>query len=57
MSASIRNDVALLGMIHYKLIGDGGLNGVWTNTDKRSDILLNEIARKTDEPRGQLAGT
>lgn len=46
----------LWGMIHYDLIGDGCLNGIWTNNDMAPGVLLNEIARKIDIPRNELQG-
>jgi len=36
----------LWGMILYDIIGDGCLNGVWTNTHTESKKIMNEIARK-----------
>ena len=36
----------LWGMILYDIIGDGCMNGVWTNTHTETKKIMNEIARK-----------
>lgn len=34
------------GIVNYEIIGDGCLNGIWTNNDvNRGGIIMNEIAR------------
>jgi hypothetical protein len=34
------------GMIAYEIVGDGCLNGLWSNDDKGRGKVMNEIARK-----------
>jgi hypothetical protein len=36
----------LWGMIIYELMGDGCMNGLWTNIHTESKKVMNEIARK-----------
>jgi len=47
----------LWGMITYELMGDGCMNGTWTNIHTESKKVMNEIARKKDGiDRGELPG-
>jgi hypothetical protein len=47
----------LWGMIIYEILGDGCLNGVWTNTHTESKKLMNEIARKKrSDEKDPIAG-
>lgn len=40
------NGSQLWGMIVYELLGDGCMNGLWTNIHTESKKVMNEIARK-----------
>ena len=47
----------LWGMITYELMGDGCMNGTWTNIHTESKKVMNEIARKKDGvDKGDLSG-
>lgn len=47
----------LWGMVIYDLIGDGCLNGIWTNTHTECKKIMNEIARKKKrEEKDEFAG-
>jgi len=57
MHTEIKEKPSFWGMINYTLIGDGCLNGVWSNSLKQEPDLFNEIARKVDTAIPGLAGT
>lgn len=45
------------GIANYELIGDGCLNGIWTNNDAgRGGVIMNEIARKNDKAPDKIIG-
>jgi hypothetical protein len=47
----------LWGMITYELMGDGCMNGTWTNIHTESKKVMNEIARKKDSAdKSDLSG-
>jgi len=47
----------LWGMITYELLGDGCMNGIWTNIHTETKKVMNEIARKKDgADKGDLSG-
>lgn len=47
----------LWGMVCYELVGDGCMNGVWTNTHTDSRKVMNEIVRKKkSEDKDKFAG-
>ncbi len=51
----------LWGLIVYEIVGDGCLNGMWTNNDNllwtnNSRRIMNEIARKSDGEHNNING-
>jgi len=44
----------LWGVVLYDILGDGCLNGVWTNNHTEGKKTMNEIARKKRSPRKTL---
>jgi len=46
------------GIVNYEIIGDGCLNGTWTNNDVgRGGVIMNEIARKNDNKQNEVVGS
>jgi hypothetical protein len=47
----------LWGIVLFDILGDGCLNGVWTNTHTESKKVMNEIARKKKgDEKDRIAG-
>lgn len=44
------------GIVVYEIIGDGCLNGVWTNNESDKGLIMNEISRKKDGQESNIAG-
>lgn len=43
------------GIVNYEIIGDGSLNGIWTNNfEQRGGLIMNEIARKIDNSQNDI---
>lgn len=50
-------DAQLWGMMVYEIIGDGCMNGLWTNTHTENRKVMNEIARKKKgNEKDEIAG-
>ncbi len=44
-----KKHIQFWGIINYEIIGDGCLNGVWTNNfEHKGGVIMNEIARKRE---------
>ncbi len=45
------------GIVVYEIVGNGCLNGLWTNNDaKKGGSIMNEIARKSDKKESEIIG-